>query len=209
MNEIYETITAGWLYQKTITGNTNIYNIEYVNRFNTYIGLDTLSKIRYDLCNQVTRFNSVLDVGYGNGAFIQYCLSNNKRCYGNDISGYPIPKGATFVDSIQETEVDLITFFDSLEHFPNRDLDKTIKALRCKFICISVPWCHYTDNMKDFEVWKHRKPNEHFHHFDLKGLCTLLDTSGFNFVTCGSVEDLVRKGNSKLPNILTVIGQKK
>jgi hypothetical protein len=35
-----------------------------------------------------------------------------------------------------------------------------VKDLKCHYVCISLPWCHYFSD-EWFETWKHRKPNEH------------------------------------------------
>ena len=131
--------------------------------------------------------------------------SRNKgfRCYGNDISGYPLPDKVTFTED-RNIDVDLVTFFDCIEHFPNENLETILLPLNCKYICISVPWCHF----ENFETWKHRKPNEHFHHFDARGITELLNRSGFELIVAASVEDEVRTNRGMKPNILTVMGKR-
>jgi hypothetical protein len=101
-------------------------------------------------------------------------------------------------------KVDLVTFFDCIEHFPQENLEEILKDINSNHVCISVPWCHF-DN---FEQWKHRKPNEHFHHFDVRGLTELLNRSGFDLIVAASIEDQVRTNNGMKPNILTVIGKR-
>lgn len=208
MNEKYKLIQNGWLYQENVTGKLMKYDTSYIEKFNQYNTSLLLSKIRYDYCIEYTNFKSVLDVGYGNGAFLNYCIDNEIYAYGNDISGYPIPKNANFIEDIHSINVDLVTFFDCIEHFQTKEINEVLNKLNTKFVCISVPWCHDIDNMIAFEHWKHRKPNEHFHHFNLEGICNLLHSSNFKFVTCGSPEDAVRKNNGKQPNILTIIGKR-
>ena len=40
-----------------------------------------------------------------------------------------------------------------------------VKKLKCKYILISVPCCHYySDDW--FKNWKHRRPDEHIFHFN-------------------------------------------
>jgi len=83
---------------------------------------------------------SLLDVGYGSGSFLKVASQFISQTYRNDINGYPIPECSTFVENIHQQYHNIVTFFDSLEHFPDiYFLDK----LKCKYICISVPWCHY------------------------------------------------------------------
>ena len=59
-----------------------------------------------------------------------------------------------------------------------------------------------------FTTWKHRKPNEHFHHFDVHGLVGLLTDSGYKIVHVGNEEDGIRRPVDSLPNILTVVATK-
>lgn len=208
MKELYQVIGAGWIHQTNVTGDLVKYDYTYADQFNKYPNNHEISEIRYNFCKQYASFGSVLDVGYGNGAFLNYCKNQEVVCFGNDISNYPIPSGVTFTDDIS-VEVDLVTFFDCIEHFPQADIENVLKTLKCNYLCISVPWCHYTDNMTLFEAWKHRKPNEHFHHFDVRGLTELMNRAEFDVIVCGSPEDLVRTNYGKLPNILTMLGKKR
>jgi hypothetical protein len=57
--------------------------------------------------------------------------------------------------------------------------------------------------------WKHRRENEHLHHFDSHGLANLLNSSDYKVLYLGNCEDVVRTPVDGLPNILTVIAIKK
>ena len=148
---------------------------------------------------------SILDVGYGNGAFLKVCSTMVKECYGNDISGYKVPDNCKFVEKITKTHFDVITFFDSLEHF---DSIEFVRDLDCNFICITVPWCH-NHNDTWFKTWKHRKENEHIFHFNPLSLTLFMQEMGFDLQTYSNVEDIIRRGNSKDENILTAIFKRK
>lgn len=144
--------------------------------------------------------NSILDVGYGSGEFIQTCKTIIPHCYGNDVTGLPPPAGVEFVKNIFENTYDVITFFDVLEHFEQIDI---IQQLKCKYICISVPWCHYF-NDEWFLNWKHRRPDEHLHHFDSSSLINFFEFCGFKLINSATnIEDCIRKDGDK--NILTGI----
>jgi hypothetical protein len=147
---------------------------------------------------------SILDVGYGNGDFLSLCEKNIKSCYGNDISGYQIPENCKFIDDIFSQEFEVITFFDVLEHFNEIDF---VSNLRCKYIVISLPWCHYFSD-EWFSAWKHRKENEHLHHFNDISLVEFMKNSGFECVSLTNVEDIIRKPIDKNKNILTGIFKK-
>lgn len=144
---------------------------------------------------------SILDVGYGNGSFLKVCKDIIPNCYGFDISTFPIPDGCTKVDNISENFYDVITFFDSLEHFENIEF---IKDLKCNFICISVPYCHYK-NDEWFEEWKHRRPDEHLWHFNKESLKSFMSRMGYILKSSSNIEDTIRKNKSDEENILTVV----
>ena len=148
--------------------------------------------------------DSIVDVGYGNGEFLNVCKNTVSHCCGYDISDYPVPDGVTRVNSILDNKFDVITFFDSLEHFEDISF---VKDLKCNYVCISVPWCHYfSDDW--FENWKHRKPNEHIWHFNISTLTNFMLHCGFSLVSYSNIEDIIRKTISTDPNILTAIFRK-
>lgn len=149
--------------------------------------------------------NSILDVGYGDGSFLKVCSSIVNNCYGYDISTFPIPTGCIHVDSIMNDYYDVITFFDSLEHFENIEF---VKDLKCKYTCISVPYCSYP-NDEWFRNWKHRRPNEHLWHFDEKSLPSFMNRMGYKLISSSNIEDSIRKNEGEKVNILTCIFEKK
>jgi hypothetical protein len=59
----------------------------------------------------------ILDVGYGNGAFLSTCGKIIADCKGYDISTYPVPNNCSIVKDIFTEHHDVVTFFDSLEHY--------------------------------------------------------------------------------------------
>jgi len=144
---------------------------------------------------------SILDVGYGTGDFLKVCTRIVKQSAGHDLFRDLLPAGCDFVEDITARHYDVITFFDSLEHYPDIDF---VKKLNCNYVIISLPWCH---NIGDawFDAWKHRKPDEHLHHFDLSSLTNFMRSQGFRLVGHSNVEDTIRKSASTLPNILTAV----
>jgi hypothetical protein len=184
------------------------YDKDYVNtryvkygELPTYMGYLRLGNIIGSL-NRVPK--SILDVGYGDGSFLKVCSNIVPKCYGYDISTYPIPNGCTQVESITENFYDVITFFDSLEHFENIEF---VRDLKCSAVCISVPHCHYK-NDEWFENWKHRRPNEHLWHFDKKSLIAFMTRMGYEILSSSNVEDTIRKNIEEESNILTCVFKK-
>jgi ADP-L-glycero-D-manno-heptose 6-epimerase len=148
------------------------------------------------------KLENVLDVGYGDGSFLRAALKTGALCSGTDISGCGVPLGAKQVscDKWQDEPFQVITFFDSLEHFPKIDF---VENLNCEFVFISLPNCYYTDKTW-FENWKHRKPGEHIWHFNEYTLELFFNRMGFVSVSpCLLHEDIIRKNPEQVePNIL-------
>ena len=145
------------------------------------------------------RSNSILDVGYGNGEFIKTCSKVIPNCYGNDISGYPIPDGIEFIEDIYSKQFDVTCFFDVLEHFNNI---YDIRNLMSEYVVISLPYCHYISD-DWFADWKHRRPNEHLWHFNGSSLMNFMGELGYKTLDLSNIEDIVRSGADGTANILT------
>lgn len=149
--------------------------------------------------------DSVLDIGYGSGEFLSVAAQIVPRVGGHDITGINPPAGVEFITNIYESEWDVVTFFDVLEHF--KDPREVVSRLDAQHIAISLPWCHYV-NDEWFAEWKHRKPNEHLHHFNAVSLAAMMRECGYRLITSPTeIEDTIRKELNGLPNILTCIFQ--
>jgi hypothetical protein len=146
---------------------------------------------------------SVLDVGYGDGAFLKVCAASNIDSYGTDLFDNYIPDKCKFVKESTDRFYDVITFFDSLEHFPDINF---VRDLQCNYVVVSLPWCHNYDE-EWFMNWKHRKPNEHIHHFNIRSLQNFMEDCGFSRIGFSNVEDTIRKStkNNYGSNILTAV----
>jgi hypothetical protein len=202
----YEKKENGVIKQSVINNKID-YNVEYVtNSYDNYgekVNYISYLRLGYLLgaINEIP--NSILDVGYGNGSFLKACKDTIKKCYGNDVSNYNLPDGVHFVNDIFSDYYDVITFFDSLEHFQDIDF---VKNLKCKYILISVPWCHYHSDIW-FENWKHRRPDEHIYHFNDKSLNNFMMGCGFENMNISCVEDTIRRSEQE-KNILTGVFKK-
>jgi hypothetical protein len=207
MIDNFKQLRPGHWHQVERTGPGPTYSIEYSNYYNK-IPSNEMSRIRWNvLKNHVGEFNSVCDFGYGNGAFIDYCREMRCKTYAYDVSDYPAPKGVQRINNINDVEVDVITFFDSIEHIEDEDLVTFLKNLRTKNVVISVPWFHEFLGPEWFSKWKHKKDNEHFHYFDVHGLVGLLNDSGYDIIHIGNEEDEIRKPVDKWPNILSIVAK--
>ena len=151
----------------------------------------------------IEHYKSILDVGYGNGDFLRAAQRHFEVVGGMDIVWDYLPFGCVKQESITDTYYDIITFFDALEHFDDINV---ISELRCKYIVISLPNCKSKD-VNWFMNWKHRKPDEHLHHFDELAMYKFLNARGFRVIKSGYMEDVIRKG-AEPKNILTVIAER-
>jgi len=203
MIENYEIDENGVIRQIRIT--VRKYDTNYIDeRYNSYGELTNyMGHLRFGyIVGSIGHVpESILDVGYGNGSFLKTCSKLVDKCYGNDISGYPIPVGCTFVEDITKDKYEVVTFFDSLEHFENLDF---VSKLQCKYLVISLPWCH---NKSDswFLQWKHRRENEHIYHFNEKSLTKFIEKFGYSLVNYCNIEDTIRSTELTDSNILTAI----
>lgn len=205
----YKKVRPGHWHQIERTGPGPDYSFDYSNQYNKLPSKE-MSEIRYSVISKyIPIFSSICDFGYGNGAFINHCRLKSHKTYAYDISDYPPPYGVHRVHNIDELEVDVMTFFDSIEHVEDEDLVSFLNKKKTKYFVISVPWFHEFLGTEWFENWKHRKPNEHFHHFDVHGIIGLLSDANCDILHVGNEEDQIRKSVDQWPNILTVIAKRK
>lgn len=148
---------------------------------------------------------SLMDVGYGNGAFIDFAKQHVKYVYGYDVTGVPLD-GAYVMPELVKASV--YCFWDVLEHFPDLSF---IADLQCETICLSLPYCHILTEGKTWfdEKYPHRKPDEHIRHFNEISLGALMDSYGWKTVSVSGHEDVVRKSVHGLQNILSMAFKRK
>lgn len=177
------------------------YDHAYVARYENYPQAE-LSAIRAELVMQhAGDFATICDVGFGTGAFLAEVgrAKPTAKLHGFDVSPYPAPDFVTVDPDWQEKSWDVVTFFDSLEHFV--DLPK----VNAKCVVVSVPWYHYVLGNIWFESWKHRRPGEHLWHFNSYSLARVFERQGMRQIYCGNLEDRIRTSESKMQNILTMV----
>lgn len=180
---------------------------DYGDEYNSYGELSHyLSHLRLGFVEgavDMKKCKSIIDIGFGNGDFLRACQKKFDVCAGYDLLYKYLPEGCVKEESMFDRHYDVFTFFDSLEHFEDiRVLDK----IKCKYIVISVPNCISADR-SFFDFWKHRKPDEHLHHFNEESLKKFVEFSGYKVIKVSHFEDAIRK-NSGVNNILTIVAEK-
>lgn len=206
----YKIHSNGVIQQKEIVNKLQDYNIDYVaDRYDSYGELSKrMAYLRYGFLKSICKdVRSILDVGYGNGDFLEVCKKTIQRVGGNDITHYPLTKGVNFEYKPTDNYYDVICFFDSLEHFEDITF---VKDLKCEYIYISVPLCHYDKLGPEwFMNWKHRREDEHLWHFDKNSLKHFMEDMGFEIIVYSDVEDVIRTPIDDNQNILTAIFKRK
>lgn len=201
--ENYEKLPNGIIKQISI--NKIKYDENYVNVYRTYNDLRAISLLRLAyIVGSIGKIpDSILDIGYGTGEFLKTSNEIVKKCYGYDITGVKLD-GIEIINNIFENHFEVITFFDSLEHFSEIDF---LNKLDCDYIVISVPDCH---NFSDewFMNWKHRRENEHLWFFNQNSLEVFMREQGYSKINTTNIEDIIRKSQFEYPNILSGVFKK-
>lgn len=213
-NSEYEIMANGVIRQRVITKQIQ-YDKDYVltNYVKNISELVSQNMAFLRLGNVVSSIGhipkSILDVGYGSGSFLNVATEII-----TDVNGYDVPPifpicnpNVKIQNSMFDRDYEVITFFDSLEHFPNI---YEIEKAKCRYMYISCPWCHFEEN-KNYELfykWKHRKPDEHLYHFGIKSLCAFMKEIGFEYISHSNIEDCIRRTNLSEENILSACFKK-
>lgn len=148
---------------------------------------------------------SLIDVGFGNGAFMKFAKQSVKFVGGIDVTSVSVPEGCHRLTKFDP--VDVVTFHDCLEHIPDLMFVRDIPA---KTIVISLPHCHINDLGVEWfaKEYPHLKKNEHLHHFDTESLIRFMDNMGWYCIATSHHEDIVRQRDIDW-NIITAAFKRK
>lgn len=118
----------------------------------------------YEFLFKQNNFNSILDIGCGNGSFLSLCKSKGlERCAGTDIitldlgivkkeeniEYYNIPASEL---SFNNNEFDIVTSFECLEHVHEDEVDATLDNMfkfTSNFLCLSIAHRESGEKTKD------------------------------------------------------------
>lgn len=170
------------------------YLQEYEQRANSDIGR-AIYKSRWRLVEKYCHRGTLLDYGCGSGAFHK-SSENGFDAYGYDINPY------SGFDIVPPDKVDILTMWDVIEHLPNPTGPLTKLSPEYVFICTPN-----IDNADEVTSWKHFKPGEHIHYFNLKSLTAILACAGYEVVEHNFEEGSLRDPNNE-DAILTVVARK-
>jgi SAM-dependent methyltransferase len=136
---------------------------------------------------------NVLDIGCGNGQFLQMLIKYNYKCYGIEMSpvsvnrslripGINLKLGELCEDDFEESFFDVVTMWHVFEHLHNPKkiltiIQKIIK--RGGYVMVSLP------NIDSFQSrlfkgkWLHLDPPRHLFYFGSSDLINIMKTFGF------------------------------
>ncbi len=149
-----------------------------------------MSRLRWEFIQQhlaLRKGSKVLDIGYGNGAFLHHARHAGMEIFGIDLHGedFGIPE----VSYSSPVRFDLACFFDLIEHFSDFD---GILRLNVEHVVLSIP-----DPpellLSQPHRWRHYKPGEHLHYFSRDSLDLLIHRWGLTRkIAEGHPEDKIR-----------------
>lgn len=142
---------------------------------------------------------TVVDIGSGNGTFVDVGKNVFGKCVGYDVCGESITQ-----QELNETKWDMIVLSDVLEHFDNID---DLYKLNWKYAFISFPETPKdVKTQSDLEKWKHFKPNEHLWCLNLNGFIEWATDNQCEIIGYSNTEDIIRsRWNKEQPNITSVL----
>jgi len=166
-----------------------VYDASYAHQYD-HRPHEDMSRLRWEFIQQhltLHKGSKVLDIGYGNGAFLKHARRAGMEIFGIDLHGedFGIPE----VSYSTPIHFDLACFFDSIEHFPEFD---EVLRLNADHVVLSIP------DPPEFllsqpQRWRHYKPGEHLHYFSRASLDLLVHRWGLTRkVTEGHPEDAIR-----------------
>jgi len=181
----YEIDKYGFIKQSSHT--TFNYDVDYKMRQGTTAEMAFMrigwicAVIGYE---NVSKFN-VVDIGCGNGMFVECAKKVFKSAYGFDLDGESITK-----EELLKTEWDLIVLTDVIEHM--EDID-SIFDINWKYSMISFPETPDVSEFDELRNWRHFKPNEHLYFLKSVGVKEWMERNGCEVICQDCFEDAIRK----------------
>lgn len=159
-----------------------------------------VAELRLKLLRKVLRttgseFDSILDIGCSNGAFVKAGLDDGWNAFGCDLSldaafryidTDRIRKGTIGECGWNRRSFDVITFNDVLEHIPDPlSALKTARGIlkRTGMLVVDIPDMGCGDAIEQGPKFKHVKPHEHLWYWTASQLRDMLESNGFTVVS--------------------------
>lgn len=185
---------------RKVYDNRNIYNKEYYERYVeralTPLGSE-LYQSRWETIERYCHGNMrLLDYGCASGAFHK-SSRNGFNATGFDVNPYSEFK------TLPDEKIDILTMWDVIEHL--KDPKEILSSLTPEWVFISTP--NKDAHHGDLETWKHYRPDEHLHHFNLGTLSDLFGKCGYKILESNYDEGSIRDPRDPR-QILTVVARR-
>ncbi len=182
-----------------------LYNQEYAHKHMLYAHSELdiqLQGIRKEFVLKNTLEydrGEILDFGCGNGIFLKGLDRHFGIKRNFDINPY---EGFTRIDFLL-CKYDVVTCWDVLEHMESPA--GFLRGIDTKYVFITVPNRDDIKNLNEIQQWRHYRPHEHIHHYNLGSLSALLEACDFKLIEHNYNESKVRVGGGEY-NLLSVCG---
>lgn len=177
------------------------YDAAYVAKYAGY-PLTEISYLRVGLLKAFVSKGRLLDVGHCRGDFVRAAQRAGFDAWGYDVHGIDV--GVPTVPKLCNGQPwDVVTFFDSLEHFDRLESARALGSL-AKWIVVACP-CRPA-SFPAVRDWRHYRPGEHLHYFSRQSLGRLFTRRALVLET--NAEDAVRGQRGSATNIATYIFRK-
>lgn len=160
---------------------------------------------------------SLLDVGCHTGGLLRLIkpVRNYSKVAGVDVNQIALKHLhgiQTYTDffSIKE-QYDVVTFFDSIEHFFHlrETLSHLADIIKPKVVVVSVPNAVFNDQtLLNILDWHHYKPNEHIYYFNKDTLQAAFAQFNYEMMSCVYTESIIRNKKGPDHNIITAVFKK-
>jgi len=177
------------------------YDLDYKQKQSTN---NEMSYLRFGwLCSFFTydeiKSFDVVDIGSGNGVFVDCCRGKFRSISPFDLAGESITE-----EELYDKIWDIIVMSDVLEHF---DEPADLFRLKWRYAMISFPETPKVESFEELSKWRHFKPNEHLNYFTSESFRKWLDDSNeevFDILGESNFEDFIRiRWDENRPNITT------
>lgn len=180
---------------------TAVYDQKYISdRYDTY-DTATISYLRMGFLQAIAPPPAkIIDIGYGNGAFIHAASKAGYNAFGSDVHGCGEKYNVRDVSIKDNSSWDVALMFDSLEHVANLSDVRNI-CHRSRVVIVSMPQrpSDFPDTMK----WKHFRPGEHLHYFSWSSLNEFMRPK--RCIVRTNLEDPIRGSRGSEWNIFTSV----
>lgn len=147
------------------------YHRKFVERAKTELGKKIYAERWRFVEKHAPGVLTLLDFGCGPGAFHQSSLNGYKTF------GYDVNPHCGFTE-FPDGPIHILTMWDSIEHV--HDVNQLIRDIGADWIFLSTP--NLESVRGDIRKWKHYRPHEHIHYFDIYSLTEILNSLGYEIV---------------------------